>query len=226
MNAPPKTLLRVDASARSTRSVTRELGDRFVEEWRSCRPGDRVIVRDVGTAPPPAVSEEWIAAAFAEERTDQQRQALALSDELIDEVEQADLIVLATPMYNYGMPAALKAWFDQVIRIGRTFSFDLARGDHPLEPTLSGKELVVLSSVGEFGFGPGGVNESAGHLIPHIKTASKYLGVADRVRSIEVEYQEFKDERHAASRAAATREISKLVLELAGQECTAAGPAR
>ncbi len=216
MSAAPRTLLRVDASARSSRSVTRELADRFVEEWRYRRPEDRVIVRDVGTAPPPAVSEEWIAAAFADEPTDRQRQALALSDRLIDELEQADLIVLATPMYNYGMPAALKAWFDQVIRLGRTFSFDLARGDHPLEPILSGKELVILSSVGEFGFGPGGVNESAGHLIPHIKTASKYLGVADRVRSIEVEYQEFKDARHVASRAAARRGISQLVAELAG----------
>ncbi len=65
------------------------------------------------------------------------RATLAYSDSAIAELVAADLIVLGTPMYNYGMPSALKAWVDQVIRVGRTFSFDLARGDWPLEPLLS-----------------------------------------------------------------------------------------
>ena len=60
-------------------------------------------------------------------------------------------------MHNYGMPSALKSWFDKVIRIEKTFTFDLARGDFPLEPIMGGKTLVVLSSRGEFGFGPGGM---------------------------------------------------------------------
>lgn len=210
-----RTILRVDASARMSRSITRDLADRFVAQWRQHRPADEVMRRDVGLAPPPAVTEHWIAAAFADERNAEQNALLRLSDELIDEVVRADVLVIATPMYNYGMPAALKAWFDQVIRIGRTFTFDLARGDQPLEPILDGKELVILSSVGEFGFAPGGPNEDAGHLIPHIKTASKYLGVEDRVHAIEVEYQEFKDARHTASRAAAVEAVTDLVTELA-----------
>lgn len=81
-----------------------------------------------------------------------QQRALALSDELVDELERAEVLVLGTPMYNYGMPTALKGWVDHVIRINRTFSFDLARGDFPLRPILSGKTLVLLTSSGEFGF--------------------------------------------------------------------------
>lgn len=216
MSAATKTILRIDASARVRRSITRELADTFVSAWHAERPADVVLSRDVGLDPPPAVSEEWIAAAFAKARTPEHRATLALSDRLIDEVEAADLLVVATPMYNYGMPASLKAWFDQVIRVGRTFTFDLARGDHPLEPILENKTLVVLSSVGEFGFGTGGPNEAHGHLLPHIKTASKYLGVGDRIHTVEVEYQEFGDERHAASRRHALARVPELARELAG----------
>ncbi len=208
------TILRVDSSARTTRSLTRELADAFVNAWRLLSPDAQVIVRDVGAAPPPIVSEAWIAAAFAgDERTAEQQELLDLSDKFIDEIEVADLIVIAAPMYNYGMPAALKAWFDQVVRIDRTFSFDLLRGDQPLEPILSGKTLIVLSSSGEFGFETGGVNEHAGHLLPHIRTCSKYLGV-EVLEHIGIEYQEFGDTRHEASRTAAFSAIADLVRRL------------
>jgi len=123
---------------------------------------------------------------------------------------RADVIVIATPMYNYGMPAALKAWFDQVIRIDETFSFDLARGDWPLEPALSGKRLVVLTSSGEFGFETGGIRETRNHLQPHILTCSRYLGVEEH-HFISIEYQEFGDSRHERSRTRAHRKTRELV---------------
>lgn len=205
------TILRIDASARSERSLTRRLADAFVASWRQRLPDTQVIVRDVGRTPPPPVSEEWIAAAFAgENRTPEQRALLTLSDELIEEVETADLIVMSVPMYNYGMPAALKAWFDQVVRVDRTFSFDLSRGDQPLEPILSGKTLVVLTSCGEFGFETGGINEHASHLLPHIRTCAKYLGT-EMLEHVGIEYQEFGDARHEASRAAAFSAIPDVV---------------
>ena len=208
------TLLRLDASANTSSSLTRALADRFVDEWSALRPQDRLIVRDVGVAPPPALSEAFLAAAFEKgERSGAQKSVLKLSDELIGELEAADIIIIATPMYNYGMPAALKAWFDQVIRINKTFSFDLARGDQPLEPIMNGKMLAVLTSSGEFGFAPGELNESAGHLVPHIRTCAKYLG-ADYIHHIGIEYQEFGDERHRASKEAAFAAVSDLVAEL------------
>lgn len=207
-------ILHIDASARRGRSITRELTRAFLAEWQHRQPESVVTRRDVGTEPPPAISEGWIGAAFAgESRTEAQRELLALSDRLIDEVTAADLIVIGAPMYNYGMPAALKAWFDQVIRVDRTFTFDLARGDHPLEPVLTGKQVVVMASWGEFGFGPGEVNAEHGHLIPHIRSCSRYLGAA-AVEHLAVEYQEFGDERHEASKRAAFEAIPSLVARL------------
>ncbi len=212
------TLLHVDASARVSRSLSRELSRHFVDTWRSHRPGGRIIRRDLAMDPPPYVTEDWIAAAFAapEQRTEQMRKILAWSEKAISELEMADLIVVGAPMYNYGMPSMLKAWFDQVIRIGRTFSFDLARGDWPLEPILGGKQLVVLSSRGEFGFGPGEMRQSWNHLDPHVATCAHYIGVArDTIRTISIEYQEFGDERHRQSKRDAEARVVELARELA-----------
>lgn len=210
------TLLKIDASARVTRSLSRGLTTAFVEQWLKSRPDDPIITRDVGLNPPPAISEAWSAAAFTalEKRTLAQQEVLKVSDQLLEELEPADLIVLGTPMYNYGMPAALKAWIDQVIRIGRTFSFDLARGEQPIEPILTGKTLVILSSSGEGGFELGGVHAAMNHLDPHIVTASRLLGVSDHY-VIRIEYQEFGDDRHQQSIESAYAAIPGLVHQLA-----------
>ena len=128
----------------------------------------------------------------------------------INYFDSAEIIVLGTPMYNYGMPAALKAWFDNVIRIDKTFSFDLKRGDYPLEPIMAGKTLVILSSRGEFGFGPGGVREDMNHLETHIRTCARYLGV-EQSHLIAIDYQEFGDERHERSIEEAYAAVPQLV---------------
>jgi FMN-dependent NADH-azoreductase len=212
------TLLHLDASARAARSLSRRLSQQFVDAWRAHRPNEQVIRRDLAIDPPPHVTEAWIAAAFTpEDRRDAAMQrTLAGSDAAIAELEAADLIVLGTPMYNYGMPSALKAWFDQIIRIGRTFSFDLRRGDWPLAPTMAGKRLVVLSARGEFGFMPGGVRAHLNQLDPHIATCAPFLGVArDEIHTVALEYQEFGDERHARSLAEAERQACALAGALA-----------
>ncbi|MEO0763462.1 MAG: NAD(P)H-dependent oxidoreductase [Pseudomonadota bacterium] len=216
------TILRIDASPRRARSLTRHLADDFIAAWRSRRPDDRVIDRDVGLSPPPSLTEDWIAAAFtpAGERTEEQRALLALSDALVDELSAADLIVMAVPMHNYGMPSALKAWIDHVIRIDRTFTFDLARGDWPLEPVLGGKTLVLLTASGEFGFAPGGLRADWNHLDTHIRTVSHYLGVAE-THHLAIEYQEFRDARFEASVAAAHAAIAPLVERLSTQPANA-----
>lgn len=197
------TILKLNASARSERSLTQRLSAHFVRNWLKHCPEDVVIERDVGKEPPPPVTEEWIACAFTSpaERSEEQAKILTLSDSLIAELKAADIILLGTPMYNYGMPSSLKAWFDQVIRVNSTFSFDLDRGDFPLEPLLSNKTLVVLTSSGEFGFQAGGERAHMNHLVPHIKTCSFYLGVSgdDDIHHIGIEYQEFGDDRHRRS---------------------------
>ena len=213
-----KTILRIDASAQlDERSHTRKLTRQFVESWVALRPQDRVIRRDVARQPISPIDSDWIAAAFTkpEQRTPAMVERLALSDRLIDEVIAADVIVMGVPMYNYGMPAALKGWIDQVARIGRTFSFDLARGDVPIEPILSGKTLVVLSARGEFGFAPGGMRAHMNALDPAIAACAHYFGVArSDIHTVTVEYQEFKDERYRRSVAAAEQRTPQLAAEL------------
>lgn len=212
------TLLVIDASPRRERSLSRRLGEVFVSHWLRERPDDRVLRRDVGIEHPPLVTESWIAACFTpdEEQTQEQRRVLSYSDVAIDELARADVIVVATPRYNYGMPAALKAWFDQVIRIRRTFSFDRNEKTWPLSPLLSGKTLVLLSASGEFGFHAGGLREDWDHLEPHVRTCAHYLGVArENLYHIAIEYQEFGDERHDASMNAALRAAASLAPKLA-----------
>ncbi len=218
-------LLRIDASARSSRSLSRALGNRFISEWLRRNPGDEVILRDIGKTPPPAISEAWIAAAFTppERRSLDQAKALAVSDDLIAELRRADLIVVTTPMYNYGMPSALKAWVDQVVRVNETFTFDLGRGDHPLEPVFTGKTMVMLTASGEFGFSAGGIRQDMDHLVPHLNTVSKYLGVTDS-HHIGIEYQEFDDLRHARSVADAHDAIPALVDRLTAADANSSRP--
>jgi FMN-dependent NADH-azoreductase len=211
-------ILHLDASARSARSISRHLSQSFIDAWLAERPHDHVIRRDLGINPPPHVTEAWIAASFTAsgDRDASMQSVLAWSDRAIAELEAADLLVMGVPMYNYGMPSALKAWFDQVIRVGRTFSFDLSRGDWPLEPILSGKQLIVLSARGEFGFSQGGIRRDWNNLDPHIATCAPYLGVArDAIRTVTVEYQEFGGERHERSRAEAEAKTTALAASLA-----------
>ncbi len=124
-------------------------------------------------------------------------------------------------MYNYGMPATLKAWVDQVVRVNETFSFDLSRGDWPLEPILGGKTLVLLTSSGEFGFAPGGPRAHMDHLTPHLRTCAPYFGVAETHR-VAIEYQEFADERHRRSIDQAHAEVVRLVEHLVSCPATKA----
>lgn len=209
------TLLHIDASARINRSLSRKLSAHFVKEWKMKRPDDYIIRRDVGIDAPPATTEAWIDAAFTDEanRSEAQLQELKLSNQLIQELIQSDIIVIGTPMYNYGMPVSLKAWIDQVIRVNETFTFDLSRGEHPIEPIQSGKTLVILSASGEGGFLSQQQNINDNHLHPHIIKCGELLGV-DSHHIIAIEYQEFGDERHQRSIEDAYNSIPNLIEKL------------
>ena len=216
-------ILHIDSSVRAISntnpehdSISKKLARKFVFHYQKASSTDEYIYRDVGVNPPHFITQEWIGSVFTPEskRTPSQLQILAQSDELIAELEKANIIVISSPMYNYGMPAQLKAWFDQIIRINKTFDFDLARGDKPLSPLLSGKTLVIITSSGEFGFEKGGINASANHLVPHIRTLSRYLGVSD-IYEIASEYQEFADSRHAESFRRAESKAEELASVLA-----------
>ena len=140
------TLLVVNSSPK-TNSVSRKLTQKFVEDWKIQVPEGHVVHRDLATAGLPFLNEAWIAAAYTPEsqRTAEQQQLLALSDTLIDEVLSADVIVLGIPMHNFSVPAAFKAWIDQIARAGKTFSYT-DRGPQGLVP--SGKKVIAILSRG------------------------------------------------------------------------------
>ncbi|AXQ98218.1 NAD(P)H-dependent oxidoreductase [Pseudoalteromonas piscicida] len=212
-----KNILYISSSARKYRetnsqhqSISRMLGERFLTELSRSIHEVEITHRDLSVKQPAFIDETFITAAFAKEAlSEEQRLVLAESDDIINEVTNADIIVIASPMYNYGMPAVLKAWFDMAIRVNKTFSFDLARGDKPLEPMLSGKTLVLLASWGEFAFKKGESQYHFNHLSSHIEQLAPYLGAED-FYEIASEYQEFGDQRHIDSKQCAIDEVHKL----------------
>jgi FMN-dependent NADH-azoreductase len=189
------------------------LSGRFVRRWSDARPQDRVAYRDVGAVPPSHVDAEWIAAAFSppEKRSDDQRARLAESDRLIAELVAADLVVIGAPMYNFGMPAPLKAWVDNIVRVGVTFGFDRKRAGEPYWPMLpSGKRLVVLGARGDYGYDAGGRQADINFVEAGLKAPLAYIGLRDAT-SIAIEYDEFADARLARSIAAAEVAVDALV---------------
>lgn len=142
-----QTILRIDASARGAGSVTRDLSERIVNRW----PDATVIHRDLAQTPVPQLDESWVEAntTDAASRSEAQKQRLALSDELIGELQAADTIVIGLPVYNFAPPAALKAWIDQVCRAGVTFRYSEAGP----EGLLKGKQVILAMASGGTGAG-------------------------------------------------------------------------
>ncbi len=171
-----KTLLAIQSSGRRARSVTRHLSDRFADTWREQDPDASVVIRDLGLFSPTPVNEPWIDAAFGELNTP--APALAESEELIEEFAAADAIVLGVPMYNFGLPAQAKAYFDQVTRIGRTFGYD-PEAESPYQPLLPAKPCVVITSVGDPDLYPGGAMYHLNCLEPHLNILWEFIGVRE-----------------------------------------------
>ena len=208
------SLLVINASGRVTRSITRYLTARFAAGWSSRLWGAEVLTRDIGVDPPPAVDEKWIRAAFAApmERTAEMQQSLALSELFIDELFKAEVIVLGAPMYNFGMPGQLKAYVDQIVRVGRTFAFNPVATE-PYLPLLEPKPVVVIISAGDGSVHPGGALAHLNFLEPHLQTVFGFIGLTD-LTFVRVGYDEFKDDRFKRSIADAESAIEKILDQL------------
>lgn len=136
------TLLHVDSSLNGDQSTSRAVTALFHEAWRSQHPEGTVIYRDLAAAPVPHVEATAYYAGFTapEERTEEQREAYVLTEELLGEIESADAVLIGAPMYNFMIPSNLKAWLDRVISVGRTSGTE--------NPTLAGKPVTVVTSRG------------------------------------------------------------------------------
>ncbi|MEW9918384.1 FMN-dependent NADH-azoreductase [Marimonas sp. MJW-29] len=135
-------VLRIDSSANTETSVTRDLTDKIIASLDA----ETVVTRDLARSPLPQITHTWAVARAvpADERTDEQRAALAQSDALIDEIRAADTLVIGLPVYNFSVPASLKAWIDLVARAGETFRYTEAGP----EGLLKGKRAILAVASG------------------------------------------------------------------------------
>lgn len=140
------TLLQLNSSIFSNGGQSSQLADRFVAAWHAATPQAEVIVRDLAQNPIPHLDAERVQAFFTapEQRNAAQQALVAESDALIAELMQADVIVLGLPMYNFGIPSTLKAYFDQIARAGITFRYT----EHGPQGLVSGKRAYVFAARG------------------------------------------------------------------------------
>lgn len=140
------TLLQIKSSLFAENGQSSRLSDQFVAEWRAANPGGTVIVRDLAAEPVPHLTAQRFGAFLSkpEERTAEQQTVVDYSDALIDEIRRADVIALGLPMYNFGIPSTLKAYFDHIARSGVTFQYT-ANGPQGL---LTGKKVYAFAARG------------------------------------------------------------------------------
>lgn len=168
----PLQVLRVDASARYADSVSRALATEVVRSLQRRVPEAHIAIRDLAAEPLPYVDQDWIEAAYTapEARSRGKQHALAVSDRLVAELHAADVLVIGAPVYNFGVPAALKAWVDLVARAGVTFRYT----EHGPQGLLNGKRAYVAMASGGVALGSA-VDFASGYL----RHVLGFLGIAD-----------------------------------------------
>jgi len=167
-----KTLLQIRSSIFSNDGQSSRLAERFVARWRASNPGGKVIVRDLAKEPVPHLDAARFGAFLTkpEERTPAQQAVVDYSDALIGELKRADVVVLGLPMYNFGVPSTLKAYFDHVARVGETFKYT----EKGPVGQLTGKKVYVFAARG--GMYAGTPNDTQ---TPFIRIFLSFLGMSD-----------------------------------------------
>ena len=170
------TLLHIDSSPLYGRSVSRELTEAFVTQWKSYHPNGKVIDRDLAATSIPPIKAEWVGAAYTPEeaRTPQQKDLLALSDQLISELKQADEYVFGVPMHNFGVPSVLKLWIDQIARAGKTFAY----ADGAPKGLITGKKATFIIATGGI-YDAQTRMASFNFVEPYLRSVFGFLGVTD-----------------------------------------------
>jgi FMN-dependent NADH-azoreductase len=160
----------------SDASFSRRLTAEFVQHWRQTHPDGKVITRDLASTKLPAISAEWVATAYTPEAnlTDRQQEVLAISNELISELHAADEYVFGVAMYNFSIPAVLKLWIDQIVRLGKTFSYE---NGAPAGLLLGKKATFVVASGGVYD--QGGPYAAMNFIEPYLRSMFGFLGVTD-----------------------------------------------
>ena len=198
-----KTLLQIRSSIFSDGGQSSRLAERFVAAWRDANPGGAVIVRDLAREPVPHLNAARFGAFLAKagERSPEQQAVIAYSDALIDELKRADVVVLGLPMYNFGVPSTLKAYFDHVARAGVTFRYTV-NGPVGL---LTGKQVYVFAVRGGLYQGTPRDTQTA-----YVREFLSFLGMAD-IEFVYAEGLAIDEASKTAALARAQDEIRRLV---------------
>src|SRR5260370_29093190 len=170
------TLLKIDVSPRGEHSISRKLGNHFATEWQSNHVGGEIITRDLATTKIPYVDLPWIADAITapDQHTAEHKSALKISDELIAEFLAEDEVVISRPIYNFNVPAVLKAWIDHIVRLNKTFSFD-ANG---LKGLAAGKKVTIIIASGSE-YTSGWPLEAYNAQGPYLRVVFGFIGITD-----------------------------------------------
>ena len=184
-------------------SQSGKLADYLVSEWEAAHPADEITVRDLAANPVPVLDGELVGAMRPSdaELTPRQKEALALSDELIAELQAHDTIVIAAPMYNFNISTQLKNYFDLVARAGVTFRYT----ENGPEGLVKGKKVIVLTS-------RGGMHKDTPTdlMTPYLKVFLGFLGMTD-VQFVFAEGVAFGPEVAQKAANDAKAEIAKII---------------
>ncbi|UMZ13614.1 FMN-dependent NADH-azoreductase [Pseudomonas sp. MPFS] len=165
-------VLIIESSARQQDSVSRQLTQTFIQQWQAAHPADSITVRDLARNPVPHLDANLLGGWMkpAEQRSAAEQDSLQRSDELTQELLDADVLVMAAPMYNFAIPSTLKAWLDHVLRAGVTFKYTQT-GPQGL---LTGKRAFVLTARGGIYAG-----SSTDHQEPYLRQVMAFIGIHD-----------------------------------------------
>lgn len=196
-------ILVVTSSALGEASVSNQLVREAVEALRREEPDVQVVTRDLGVTPIPHLTLDAAAALREEPQNAAQAAARALSDELIAELQAADVIVIGAPMYNFGIASTLKSWFDYVLRAGVTFRYSEAGPEGLLRDK---RAIIVLTRGGLYSEGPAQAMDAQE---PHLRTLLSFIGIAD-VTFVRAERLAFGSELRAQAIDTARRELDQV----------------
>jgi FMN-dependent NADH-azoreductase len=196
-------LLVLHNSINLTSSATRDLASNYIRQFRQREPHGILVERDLVADPIPHLPPELRALTLGGPAPESPDDFAILAETLITELEQADTIVIGVPMYSFSVPSALKAWFDYVIRVGRTFAYV---DGQPKALLPGGKKVVLLISTGGIYSGP---LQALDFTEPYLRAVLGFLGITD-IKVVRVEAQGMGPDLALSSRAAA-REALALV---------------
>ena len=170
-------ILRIDSSARNESSHSRRIANRIEAALVKSKPQLKVQRRDLSREPLPHIEDDTIQGFYTlpDQLNDELRRATALSDKLIEELMSAEILLISAPIYNFGVPSSLKAWIDQVVRIGRTFSYI----DGEFGGLVPANKAIVATSFGAVGYGEGGAFAPMNFLEPYLVSLLSFLGISD-----------------------------------------------